>query len=86
MSQAGLVNAAVSLACAPSNSPKSQINHSGFHKTQGPPSKGWQEQAATLLAKTAKGFAMSFTMKMSLALYAFIMGVIALGLNGHVPH
>jgi hypothetical protein len=29
---------------------------------------------------------MSFTMKLSLALYAFIMGVIALGLNGHMPH
>jgi hypothetical protein len=29
---------------------------------------------------------MSFTMKMSLALYGFIMGVIALGLNGHLSH
>ncbi len=29
---------------------------------------------------------MSFTMKVSLLLYAFIMGVIALGLNGHFPH
>jgi hypothetical protein len=28
---------------------------------------------------------MSFTMKISLALYTFIMGVIALGLNGHLP-
>jgi hypothetical protein len=29
---------------------------------------------------------MSFTMKMSLVIYTFIMGVIALGLNGHFPH
>jgi hypothetical protein len=29
---------------------------------------------------------MSFTMKISLMLYAFILGVIALGLNGQFPH
>jgi hypothetical protein len=29
---------------------------------------------------------MSFTMKTTLGLYGFIMGVIALGMNGHLPH
>jgi hypothetical protein len=87
LSQRALVKARDSLEIRSPKSLKSQINHSEFHKASLPPSKGWQEPGATLHATTGlKGFAMSFTMKLSLMIYAFIMGVIALGLNGQFPH
>jgi hypothetical protein len=34
----------------------------------------------------ARGSAMTFTMKMTLFLYAVVLGVVAVGLNGHFPN
>jgi hypothetical protein len=64
------------------------LNHSVFHKKDPAPAKGSQEnEAYRSHGRTREGFAMTFTVKMTMFLYAMSVGIISNGFHRFlVPH
>ena len=64
------------------------LNHSVFHKKDPTPAKGSQEsEAYRSRGRTREGFAMTFTVKMTMFLYAMSVGIISNGFHRFLlPH